>query len=92
MIDAIGQILVDNGVDLYMSGHNHSLEILEPVDGVQYVVNGAGSKLGSFQAGDNTIYGASLLGFMALRISYNELVIMPVLTSGIIDYCLVVQK
>jgi acid phosphatase len=89
---AVEQILIDNGVDLYLAGHDHNLEILEPVNGVHYVVSGAGAGIRSYQHGDNTIYGASLLGFMALRISYEEIVIMSVLINSVIDYCMVISK
>jgi tartrate-resistant acid phosphatase type 5 len=37
-------LLRENGVDLYVAGHDHDLQVLEPEDGVHFVVSGAGGR------------------------------------------------
>lgn len=92
MIHQVLPILETHDVDIYLSGHEHDLQILKPVNGIYYLVNGAGSKVRDTLCKDNSIYAASYLGFMAFRISHNEMVVSVVLDEGKIDYCHVILK
>lgn len=92
MIDKVFPLLAQYGVDIYISGHDHDLQILAPVNGVHLHVNGAGSKLRDTLCKENSLYAASLLGFMTFRISHDQAVVSVVLHEGIIDYCYVISK
>jgi acid phosphatase len=92
MIHHVLPILETHDVDIYLSGHDHDLQILKPVNGIHYLVNGAGSELRDTLCKDNSIYAASYLGFMAFRISHNEMVVSVVLDEGKLDYCHVILK
>jgi predicted MPP superfamily phosphohydrolase len=37
-------VLVRHGVDLYLAGHDHDLQVLEPESGVHFAVSGAGGR------------------------------------------------
>lgn len=37
-------VLVKHGVDLYLAGHEHDLQVLEPESGVHFAVSGAGGR------------------------------------------------
>ncbi len=68
------QPLLDDRVDLYLAGHEHDMQILEPLSGVSYVVCGAGGDTRPTGVGDTTIMAVSELGFMGFLISGEELV------------------
>ena len=50
------------GFSPYLAGHDHNLEIRKPINGVTYVVSGAGGKLRDIaESGDpQTLYAASI--------------------------------
>ncbi|MCP5054506.1 MAG: acid phosphatase [bacterium] len=92
MQDIIKPVLDNHNVDLYISGHDHDLEILYPVNGVHYIVNGAGSSVRSVECGDNAAYAFSQLGFMGFRISHNRVVVFVISEESGIDYAHVISK
>jgi tartrate-resistant acid phosphatase type 5 len=85
-------ILERYNVDVYLCGHDHDLQILDQVNGVNYLVSGTGAQPTDTNCGNNTIYASSQLGFMAFRISWHEIVILVVLERGDIDYCHIISK
>ena len=70
--------LVRHGVDLYLAGHDHVLELLRPIRGVHHVVTGGGAGADRPYAvrwTDRVRYAATGGGFTWLRIGPTELVI-----------------
>ncbi len=53
MISALENILVKYGVDVYLCGHEHTLQHLVH-RGIQYYISGNGAKRGILQSGDST--------------------------------------
>lgn len=92
MIDTVLPLLEGYGVDVYISGHEHDLQLLEPVNGVHQVVSGAGASVRDTLCRENSIYAAGLLGFMAFRVSREEMVISVILDEGKRDYAYVISK
>jgi len=92
LIAMLAPLLSARGADIYLAGHDHDLQVLRPVGGVLYLVDGAGSRLRDTGCQANTVYAASSLGFMGLRISRDELVTFVVLAGSSIDFCLVTSK
>lgn len=66
-------ILLANGVDLYLAGHDHYLGLLEPEDGVRQVISGAGAKPEDVRWTDDTRFAYADLGFAVLRATRDEL-------------------
>jgi len=64
-------LLEANGADLYLAGHDHNLEIRKPINGVTYVVSGAGGKLRNIaESGDpQTVYADSLPGAIIIDVT-----------------------
>ncbi len=91
LIEALAPIL-SGRADAYISGHDHDLQILQAEGGVRYVVSGAGSRLRRTRCGEDTVYAASRLGFMAFRVSRREMAIFVVLQGGVVDYSLTIGK
>ncbi len=63
-------IFVRQDVDLYLAGHDHDLQLLKPVNGVHYIVSGAGGKDRSVDWGENTVFAATRLGFTRLTMTH----------------------
>lgn len=66
-------VLIETGVDLYLSAHNHSIEIFENISGVTYVVSGAGSRPRDVYWTDETDFAYANLGFVWTRITSDQL-------------------
>lgn len=79
-------ILVEHRVDLYMAGHDHTLEMLKPVSGVHHLVSGGGGgpemAYRVERSDEDAYYAATGGGFVALRIGDDDLVIEFVRTDA----------
>lgn len=95
MIDALEPIFTAHDIDLYVAGHDHSLEMLKPIRGVHYVVSGAAGgeeKAYAVNWTDESYYAATVGGFIACRISDDELVIEFVRPNGETQYAHTLTK
>jgi len=61
--DALAPLLGQYGVDLYVSGHDHDLQLLDSGSGWMQVISGAGSKLRSTSWIDRTLFAEATPGF-----------------------------
>ncbi len=80
------------GVDLYLCGHDHDLEILKPQGGVSYAVSGSGGKVRPDDYGFLSVYYANRYGATIVRISEGELALIPILANGSADYFYAIDK
>lgn len=92
LISRLSQTLADGGADLYVSGHDHDLQILEPMNGTCFMISGAGSRPRDTQCLENTVYANNQLGFMAFRVSNGELSACVVLEDAVLDFCYTLTK
>jgi tartrate-resistant acid phosphatase type 5 len=92
LIARLGGVLARYAVDIYLAGHEHDLQILAPVSGVHYLVSGAGSRVRNTRCLANTVYAASLPGFMAFRVSKARLVVFVVLEGGKVDFAYTIDR
>jgi len=95
MIARVEPILVKQHVDLFVAGHDHSLEMNKPVKGVHHVISGAGG--GADWAypvnwTDESYYVATLGGFTEFRVVHDEIVIAFVRLDGKTQYAYTVTK
>jgi acid phosphatase len=91
LIESLAPILAHRA-DVYISGHDHDLQVLQPEGGVRYLVSGAGSRVRRTACREDTVYAAGRLGFTAFRVSRREMSILVVLEGGAVDYCLTISK
>jgi acid phosphatase len=74
-------------VDLYMSGHDHHLELIKSSSGAFYLISGAGgSKPRPVKAGKNAIFALSSPGFAWISILKDELTIQFLSVNGSTEY------
>jgi acid phosphatase len=73
-------------VDLYMSGHDHDLELMRSGSGTFYLISGAGSDTRPVKAGDNSIFASSSRGFAWISILKDELTIQFISVNGSTEY------
>ncbi len=84
-----------HGVDLYLSGHHHCLEMFPPRDGLACVVSGAGGgrdNAGVVEWTDDVEYAATGGGFVAVRASRDELLLEFVRTDSTTQFARTLQK
>lgn len=86
LIERLGAVFARYGVDLYLAGHEHDLQVLRPVLGVHYLVSGAGSRTRGTRCRENTVYAAGLPGFLCVQVSKTRLVVLVVLEGGQVDF------
>jgi acid phosphatase len=73
--DLLQPILARNRVDVYLCGHDHHLEMIRPVQGIHYVISGAGGKSRDVTWRENTIFAATNNGFNLFRAGSSELLV-----------------
>ena len=92
---AIEALLIKYRVDAHFAGHDHILEMLKPVSGVNYVISGGGAgakKAAGVEWTDESYYAATVGGFVQVRISNNEAVFEFVRPDGKTQYAHVLAK
>lgn len=88
-------LLEEHGVDLFLGGHNHHLEVLTPKNGVEYVVAGAAGgpeKAYEIEWADDTVYTSTGGGYLAVLLSRRRLVLECVRLDGETDFAHVLEK
>jgi acid phosphatase len=71
--DALVTLFEKYGVALYLSGHDHDLELLETGRGFLQVVSGAGSGTRSMRWGNDTQFASAAPGFVWVGIEKDDL-------------------
>jgi len=71
MIDAISGVVKGHPNVIYVSGHDHSLQLIQD-SSYNYIVSGSGSKNSRVSKGKNSIYASPASGFVLLEISKNK--------------------
>ncbi len=95
MIAALEPVFIEQKVDVYFAGHDHTLEMLKPVAGVNYVISGGGAgpeRAYGVEWTDQSYYTATLGGFALCRLSKDELVIEFVRVGGRTEYAHTMTK
>ena len=77
------------GVDLVLAGHDHDYQRSVPIDGITYVVSGAGAKVRSTGSADFTAASAAVLHFVELGVWPDRLEITAVSLDGVFDKAIV---
>jgi acid phosphatase len=95
MIASLEPLFTRHAVDLYLAGHNHALEMLKPIAGVNYVISGAGG--GSDNAHpvdwtDESYYAATGGGFTLIRLSKSEIIVEFVRVGGETQYAHTIRQ
>lgn len=88
-------LFVKHKVDVYIAGHDHHLEMTKPIRGVHHVIAGAGAgpqRAYKAKWTDDSYYTATLGGFIALRISADNLLIEFVRLKGETQYAHTLTK
>lgn len=73
-------------VDLYMSGHDHDLELIRSGSGTFYLISGAGSYPRPVKAGRNTLFALSSTGFAWISILKGKMTIQFYSVNGSKEY------
>ncbi|MDZ7291917.1 MAG: tartrate-resistant acid phosphatase type 5 family protein [candidate division KSB1 bacterium] len=79
-------------VDFYLCGHDHDRQLLQPVNGVHYIVSGTGSESRDTAWADNTIFAGSDLGFVWCRVSTSEFHVQFINKNGEVEFAHTVTK
>lgn len=89
----VDPLLHEFGVQAYFNGHDHNLQHQDPPDGtVQYFTSGAGSELHKVEHREYTRFAASTLGFMAVRMTHDHMLVQAVDRDGNVLYSTAVGR
>jgi len=73
------------GVAAVWAGHDHDLQhILEPGVPVHHFVSGAGSQVRKVKKGANSLFAASVPGFMSISVSRDTMAVQVIDSSGVV--------
>ncbi len=78
MIRNVKPLFEKHHVDAYISGHEHDVQVMKPVNGVNYIIVGNGSSIRDTRWGDNTLAAMSELGFGWVQFGRNEMLLQIV--------------
>jgi 3',5'-cyclic AMP phosphodiesterase CpdA len=76
--EVFSPIFEASGVDLVLSGHDHDYQRSEPINGVTYVVSGAGAGTRRTSSADFTAYSAAVMNFVDLNVFSDRLVLRAI--------------
>ncbi len=82
MIKFVKPILEKHHVNMYFSGHDLDLQLLEAVNGVQYVVSGGGSSSRDVRYEKSTVFAATNMGFVWFQVNEKELLLQFINADG----------
>jgi 3',5'-cyclic AMP phosphodiesterase CpdA len=74
LVERLAPVLASHDVDLTLSGHDHHYERTRPIDGVTYVITGAGCKLSPVDPRPFAEVATSRLQFLRLHATRDRLV------------------
>ena len=86
MIDRVEPLLVRHGVDLYIAGHDHLLDMMKPISGVHYVTSGGGGGDDNpypIDRTDESYYIATGGGFTLFRVTNEQIEVELVDIDGV---------
>ncbi len=86
MIKFVRPLLEKYAVDLYLSGHDHDRQMLQPIGGVHYIVSGTGGKSRDTSYGPITTFAATNLGFTWFRVSAEDFHVQFLDGDGNVEY------
>jgi hypothetical protein len=82
--EAVGPLFIEYGVDLVLNGHDHHYERTVPMDGVTYVISGAGAKLRGSGTSDFTAVAENQLQFMLAEATRDALRLQAIGVDGVV--------
>jgi acid phosphatase len=90
--DLLQPIMERNHTDLYLCGHDHHLELVKPVAGINFIISGAGGKHRDVTWRDNTLFAATNCGYNSFRLSSSEMLVEFFDKDGKLVFAHVVKK
>lgn len=79
---AVEPLFIEHGIQLALTGHDHTYERTTPQNGVTYVVTGAGAKLSDVGRSDFTATAAEVLQFMLVEVDGDRLLLQAIDKTG----------
>jgi len=74
LMDRLRPVLEKHGVQVYLSGHDHNLQLLKPPGPTHYVVSGAGSRARKAGSLEHTLFArGGVCGFVAATLTDDRL-------------------
>jgi hypothetical protein len=81
---AVEPLFIEHGVQLVLTGHDHTYERTTPQDGVTYVVTGAGAKLSDVGRSAFTAAAEKVLQFVMIEVDGNQLSFRAIDKTGLV--------
>lgn len=85
--------LLRHRADVYLAGHDHDLQYLQPVDGVHFIVSGGGGAgIRPVKPGPRGLFGQMTHGFVTLEMDSAKMKVALVNCDGEVVYQTVIRK
>ncbi len=92
MLKRLAPVLTKHKVDLYMSGHDHDLELLRSGSGDYYLISGAGAIPREVRASEKTLFASPELGFAFIQITKGQMTVKFITVGGGMEYEYTIKK
>lgn len=87
------QPILNNKADIFISGHEHDIQILGPLNEVYYIISGSAGASRNTGIGDLTVFATNRIGFITFLISYNQIICRVIESnSGVIYSSVLLEK
>ncbi|WP_207535928.1 purple acid phosphatase family protein [Desertivirga arenae] len=90
--NSLKPVLDKYGVDVYLTGHEHSLQYIKPPGTTHHFISGAASEATSARLIDHSKFSASDYGFMLFSVTSNQLRVQAINHEGKILYNTLIKK
>jgi hypothetical protein len=95
MIERLEPVLVQGGVDVYLAGHDHVLDMMKPIRGVHHITSGGGSgddEAYEVEKTDESYFVATDGGLTLFRVTRDELTVEFVDIDGTTRHTEILSK
>jgi tartrate-resistant acid phosphatase type 5 len=90
--NSLKDVFANANVDAYISGHDHSLQHLKPLDGPHQFVSGSASEATDADMLDISKFAAKAYGFLLFAVTSKEMVVYAIDHKGEVLYSTSIEK
>jgi hypothetical protein len=90
--NSLKAVLDKYGADVYLAGHEHSLQHIKPPGKTHHLISGSASEKTPVRLVEHSLMSASEYGFLAFSVSSNQLVVQAINDEGEVIYTKQINK
>ncbi len=90
--NSLNELFIENKVDAYIAGHDHSLQHLQPKGDIHHFVSGSASEATQVDMLEYSKFAARAYGFLLFAVTSKEMVVYAIDHEGNVLYQTIIKK